>query len=790
MSAGSQIRSRESEAITGANPELPAAAPAPVRENPLQLLRDAIAGLRSANGDLADPAQIANLLAEARDALERANVIGKALTECAALVCDARFDGAFAALDSALAAYPGDTALVNRRAEVARQQQAFQTASVLRTALQEADWLLDQDRPDLAAQFLRSKAAALPDQTALTERLDLLESLLPEWEQNRSVQAALARAAILEQLQQWKAALTTLEEALQAYPDSAPLIDAAGRVRGLLLENERHKRLARRLELISENIAVQSWRQAINLLESTQREFPNAPELRALWREALAGQKRSECEAVIVEARRCLADGDLEQAEQVLAKGYAALGSEPALDALNRELESFREYRDELHGAQVMFGRRQFAEAEKILVALAAPDRPEAEALLEAVRQARAASEEENFCERGREKALALMQQQQYAQAADLLRNLLSLFPGNSILERDLIAAQSALDRMAPVVAPAPPARVEPAPVALAPAPIQQQPATAPPKAMAARAAAGGSAPSRVEPPAKLEPLPKPKLVKVAAKAEPAVVPALEPENSGLRRIPLVWTAGAIVVVASAAWGAWKLSRPSAPAAKPAVTRAAPPPAATPAPVTPSPIVEIPGSAALDPPAGQTSNDPAKPAPRREVAQSRSNPIKEFVPPPTKSSAAPQSALPSPPSDTGAVSVQSIPAIPAGLDRTYTGPSAPPPAPAPQAVSTPAPAPAEQRTVGGRFQEAVLIDRTLPVYPPMARQRALSGTVKLEATIDEKGAVKNVKVASGDPILGNAAKVAVATWKYRPATLNGQAIPSNVVIQVSFGDRK
>ena len=39
------------------------------------------------------------------------------------------------------------------------------------------------------------------------------------------------------------------------------------------------------------------------------------------------------------------------------------------------------------------------------------------------------------------------MQQRQFAQAADLLRNLHSLFPANPILERDYQAAQSALDK-------------------------------------------------------------------------------------------------------------------------------------------------------------------------------------------------------------------------------------------------------------------------------------------------------------------------------------------------------
>jgi hypothetical protein len=113
---------------------------------------------------------------------------------------------------------------------------------------------------------------------------------------------------------------------------------------------------------------------------------------------------------------------------------------------LRKELQSGREYRETLRTAQILFGRRQLREAERILSKLVDENRPEAQALLDALKGARADADEENFCERGREKALELIQQRQFAQAADLLRNLLALFPGDSILERDLVVAQNGLD--------------------------------------------------------------------------------------------------------------------------------------------------------------------------------------------------------------------------------------------------------------------------------------------------------------------------------------------------------
>jgi TonB family protein len=85
---------------------------------------------------------------------------------------------------------------------------------------------------------------------------------------------------------------------------------------------------------------------------------------------------------------------------------------------------------------------------------------------------------------------------------------------------------------------------------------------------------------------------------------------------------------------------------------------------------------------------------------------------------------------------------------------------------------------------------AELISRTLPAVPQMARQRAVYGLVKIEAVIDEHGAVKSAKVVAGDPMLGAAAKTAVLTWKYRAATLNDKPIASEAKIQITFSDRK
>jgi protein TonB len=114
-----------------------------------------------------------------------------------------------------------------------------------------------------------------------------------------------------------------------------------------------------------------------------------------------------------------------------------------------------------------------------------------------------------------------------------------------------------------------------------------------------------------------------------------------------------------------------------------------------------------------------------------------------------------------------------------------------PPAPLPPAAAA-APAPPVKSSLppGGRLEQAQVITRRLPEYPALARQRAVLGTVRLEALVDQHGDVQSVKVLTGDPVLAAAAKNAVQTWKYRPATLNGQPIAIRTEVDIVFGDRK
>lgn len=80
----------------------------------------------------------------------------------------------------------------------------------------------------------------------------------------------------------------------------------------------------------------------------------------------------------------------------------------------------------------------------------------------------------------------------------------------------------------------------------------------------------------------------------------------------------------------------------------------------------------------------------------------------------------------------------------------------------------------------------MLIKRVMPIYPPLARQARIQGTVRLTGIISREGQIVNLRVESGHPLLVGAALDAVRQWIYRPTLLNGQPVEVIAPIDVHF----
>lgn len=95
-------------------------------------------------------------------------------------------------------------------------------------------------------------------------------------------------------------------------------------------------------------------------------------------------------------------------------------------------------------------------------------------------------------------------------------------------------------------------------------------------------------------------------------------------------------------------------------------------------------------------------------------------------------------------------------------------------------------APIPRLAVGGRVQEALMIHKVIPVYPPLARQTRTSGIVRFTAIIARDGTIQNLTLLSGHPMLVAAATEAVKQWRYRPTLLNGDPVEVIAPIEVIF----
>ena len=114
----------------------------------------------------------------------------------------------------------------------------------------------------------------------------------------------------------------------------------------------------------------------------------------------------------------------------------------------------------------------------------------------------------------------------------------------------------------------------------------------------------------------------------------------------------------------------------------------------------------------------------------------------------------------------------------------------PEPLPEPEPPKKPPSVPEESEKtivkVGGRVVPAQIISQQKPIYPENARRARVEGAVTLNAIVSTEGTLQEIRVVSGHPLLVEAALDCVRKWRYRPGTLNEQAIEMPLTIRVVF----
>jgi periplasmic protein TonB len=88
--------------------------------------------------------------------------------------------------------------------------------------------------------------------------------------------------------------------------------------------------------------------------------------------------------------------------------------------------------------------------------------------------------------------------------------------------------------------------------------------------------------------------------------------------------------------------------------------------------------------------------------------------------------------------------------------------------------------------VSGTIVAGLLIEKRIPIYPPIAKATGTQGTVVLQATISRSGSIENLHVVSGPGMLQQAAMDAVKEWHYRPYLLSGEPVEVETTVNVVF----
>lgn len=105
----------------------------------------------------------------------------------------------------------------------------------------------------------------------------------------------------------------------------------------------------------------------------------------------------------------------------------------------------------------------------------------------------------------------------------------------------------------------------------------------------------------------------------------------------------------------------------------------------------------------------------------------------------------------------------------------WTGPMAPP---EPQT---------EIVRFNGTMSRPVQLSGRQPRYTELARRSGIQGTVILEAVIDKKGRVSNVRILKGLPMgLDAEAVAAVQDWTFEPAKMDGRSVAVYYTLTVNF----
>jgi TonB family protein len=88
--------------------------------------------------------------------------------------------------------------------------------------------------------------------------------------------------------------------------------------------------------------------------------------------------------------------------------------------------------------------------------------------------------------------------------------------------------------------------------------------------------------------------------------------------------------------------------------------------------------------------------------------------------------------------------------------------------------------------VAPEVAEGSLVHRVEPNYPEEALRQQMQGSVELDVRTGRDGAVREVKLLRGQPVLADAAIAAVKQWRFTPRMVAGQPVEMQTRVTLNF----
>jgi protein TonB len=181
-------------------------------------------------------------------------------------------------------------------------------------------------------------------------------------------------------------------------------------------------------------------------------------------------------------------------------------------------------------------------------------------------------------------------------------------------------------------------------------------------------------------------------------------------------------------------------------------------------------------------------NAPPQPPPPEPIMARlvEATPIAPATPPPV----APSPPPPRPPRERPASKPRPVMAMapaPASPPPTFSVPAAPVNSPPAMPTAAPAPSVAPAAATPARF-DAAYLNNPEPNYPPASRRLGEEGKVMLRVRVTPAGlpAAVDIEKSSRFERLDEAARQAVARWRFVPARRGDEAVESSVIVPIVF----